>query len=338
MGRTTISVLRRLVWFSFAIVVVAVGTIAVHNNAPDKYLYKNGDWDGAPYSPPYDHDRWNVLLDPHSHSTASDGRLTPEQNIRWHLSMGFNAMVLTDHNILKNSDIIREIARSKYKDRIKALLGVEWTTSRIHMSFIYPPNAPNGYKKIVPPTDTPTDEDIQSAITEVHKLGGVVVVCHPLKSRRDLPDYPTFQELKAWGIDFIESVNRSEFDEEAYNFCLANGIGMITATDMHIPTAVHGWTLMKVDDFSEEAIFNELKLKRTDIVYLEKGSGYSFRHDKNPVYTFSKPLLQIASIFKEYDRGDVSLDWLGLGVLIFYIYGSFGIFIGIQKIFVRMRR
>lgn len=338
MRRTITTILQRLFWYSLTGMVVATLTIAVHNNAPDEYTYNNGDWEGTPYAPSYDHSKWNVIFDSHSHSNASDGRLTPEQNLQWHLSMGFNAMVLTDHNTFTNNDAIRDIARSKYNDRIKVLPGVEWTTSRLHMSFIYPPDVSDAYQKIVPPTDMPSDEDIRSAIDAVHKMGGVVAVCHPARSRPNNPAFPTFGQLLAWGVDYIESVSRSQFDENAHDFCRSRGIGTITATDMHIPTAVNGWTLLKVEEFTETAIFNELKAKRTDIVYAKNGSGYSFTHKKNPAYILSKPLLQIASVFKAYDRGNASLDWPGLGLLIFYYYAAFGIYTGIRSVIVGIHR
>jgi hypothetical protein len=52
------------------------------------------------------------FLDTHAHSTASDGWMTPEQCIMWHIANGFNAFVLTDHNTGKNNKPILELHRT----------------------------------------------------------------------------------------------------------------------------------------------------------------------------------------------------------------------------------
>lgn len=49
---------------------------------------------------------------------------------------------------------------------------------------------------------------------------------------------------------------------------------MITGTDMHTPDGlagggVHGWTLMNIKEFTEEALLEELRKKRTNIIYSE---------------------------------------------------------------------
>jgi hypothetical protein len=85
-----------------------------------------------------------------------------------------------------------------------------------------------------------------------------------------------------WGIDYIEIVNddsqqENVFDQESYDFCLEHKgeIGMLTGTDMHKPDGflsggVHGWTLLNLKEFTEEALLEELRKKETKILYSEK--------------------------------------------------------------------
>lgn len=47
---------------------------------------------------------------------------------------------------------------------------------------------------------------------------------------------------------------------------------MITGTDMHNPDGlasggVHGWTCLNLKEYSEEALMEELKRKKTSIIY-----------------------------------------------------------------------
>ena len=41
---------------------------------------------------------FNILLDGHSHTTYSDGSLSPSLLLDWHIANGYNAAIITDHN------------------------------------------------------------------------------------------------------------------------------------------------------------------------------------------------------------------------------------------------
>jgi PHP domain-containing protein len=323
MANQGLIVLRRFFWFTFFTVAFVAGTITVRNSMPPPYIYQDGDWDNYTHTPSYDTAQWNITFDPHSHSLASDGKLTPEQNIQWHIASGFNAMVLTDHNTYDNSEIIRNIARTKYNDSIKVLLGCEWTTSYIHLNVIFPPNVSSDYKTILPPTKKPSDEQIKNVITQTHALGGIVSINHMFLNISNKPNHPTHQELLAWGADYIESYNSERYDAQSYEFCIANGIGVVASTDMHSPRAVNTWTLMKASEFTEESIFNELKARRTSLLYEKTGTGYTFTHDTNPSFNWLKPLYEIGLMFQSYDLKNGNYNWTGIGILFSYLYGIF---------------
>ncbi len=91
--------------------------------------------------------------------------------------------------------------------------------------------------------------------------------------------HPSRDTLLEWGVDYIEIINddskpENVYDHESYGFCLnhKNKIGMITGTDMHSPDGlasggVHGWTLLNLKEFTENALLKELQKKRTRIIY-----------------------------------------------------------------------
>ncbi|CAG8602573.1 15136_t:CDS:2, partial [Racocetra fulgida] len=99
---------------------------------------------------------YNILLDGHSHTTYSDGRMKPEQ---------------LDHNTIEGALEAQKIANEKYKNQITVIPGMEY---RIHMQFIGIQSNPFGpFNK-----PRPTNEELKKMIDEVHEMGGLVTVNH----------------------------------------------------------------------------------------------------------------------------------------------------------------
>jgi hypothetical protein len=267
------------------------------------YKYTDNDWDALQYTPSYNETKWNVLLDGHSHTYYSDGELSPRQNILWHISLGYNAMVITDHNHFESVFEIRDIARNEFDNSIKVLLGVEWTTDRGHYNLIFPPNTTDeDFIDFIPSRSyayDPTDEKIIEVFNETHELGGLVVVNHFDWSISLGDRFPTMEQLDLWGADYIEIVNGHDFYEESYQYCLDNGLGMISGSDMHTAEKIYSWTELKVDNFSEEDIFEQLIKKNTSILYNKSGSPYGIAHKFNIGYNFMIPFIKFGGILKD---------------------------------------
>ena len=250
----------------------------------------------TPFLPPnYSEAMGNIRLDQHSHTRYSDGILTVEQSVKWHISMGYNTFVITDHNNIKSLDDINSLSE-KYKDEILIIPGMEWSTSRIHLNFL-------GIEEwTLPIPSYPNNTEIELAIDEVHAQGGVVTANHLTWSFGHGESDPTRSELLALGVDYIEIINDDndpgdEFDYISYQFCLDNNdsIGMITGTDMHAPGylgtgAIHGWTLIQADNFSREAVMEQLRDKNTSIHYYSKGVIHSQYLVLQPFYYFGKTI------------------------------------------------
>jgi predicted metal-dependent phosphoesterase TrpH len=242
--------------------------------------YTDNDWKNlVPHIPPgYNKVKNNIVFDQHSHTIFGDGALTLKQNVEWHIALGYNTLAITDHNNMRHLEKVGEVRDEYAKKGVLILSGIEWTTIRTHFNFIGISkwNMRISYK--------PKDEKIIDAINKVHDQGGIVVCNHIPWSiyEEKYKNHPTRENLLDWGVDYIEIVNddskpENVFDKESYNFCIKHKgkIGMITGTDMHSPDTlasggVHGWTLMNIKEFTEEALMEELRRKRTDIIYSKK--------------------------------------------------------------------
>lgn len=292
---------------------------------PEPYTFHDGDWDNMQFEPEYNRTEWTITLDAHSHTTISDGRLSPEQNIQWHIAHGFNAAIITDHNTILGALIARDVAREKYNDTIKILIGLEWTTDRIHFTLVG--NTPDFINYFSPANfprvrDRPTDGQIRAIITTTHTLGGVVIVNHFERGRGHYR--PSFDELVDWGVDYFEILNEGHaYYKELHETCLARKIGVITGSDMHDPTEirVNGWTLLNTTEFTEDAIFEELKTGRTAILYDPVGVPYTAYHDRNPWSIPIMPLVTLGRLFMQFVNWP-RFDYLNIMLFFGYTDGS----------------
>eukprot|EP01133_Synstelium_polycarpum_P005637 gene5637-6506_t len=239
---------------------------------------------------------YNVMMDPHCHTTYSDGALTPEQNIQWHIANGYNAMVVTDHNTMDGAFVAQKIAREKYNDQIKVLVGMEWSNCRVHLNFI-------GINETVTPIKNPTDLDIQLAINRTHELGGIVVYNHRPWSYWSGQDTPTIEDFAAWGVDYFDVANTMYFDFQTLVYARNMSIPICTANDYHGSTDATGWTVFNIPNatynssepvnaayFTEEQLWDVMKAGKSSIIFQVTGTGYdtSYTTTYNPkgLYSF----------------------------------------------------
>lgn len=297
---------------------VVVGVFLSGNALYDRH-FPEKDWSQVDFTAPverpvYDTSKYNVVFDQHSHSFHSDGVLSEEQVIEWELQMGFNAFVLTDHNSFAGVDKVRRVAEEKYGGKVTVLAGVEWTTNRTHLNFIFPPDTESdALQKAFPkPPVNPTDAEIAAAIAKAHELGGLVTANHLPWTSRTYQDtrQPSRGEYLAMGVDNIEIVNEYEWDEESYGFCKARGLGMVTGTDMHQPSRVTGWTLLAVPEPGAETVFAALKARKG--VPLYNAAGIAWRGAgsvrDNPMHKAFGPLVALGAYFTEMTWPAVKLD------------------------------
>ncbi|MHA2000302.1 MAG: PHP domain-containing protein [Promethearchaeota archaeon] len=239
------------------------------------------------------------LLDTHSHTLASDGLMTPEQNIKWHIANGFDAFVVTDHNSSKNNQPSLDL-QEKYPE-ILIIPGFEWTTSLIHLNFIGVEN----YPKNVPMN--PSTGDVKEAIQKAHECGAVVQCDHISWTTQTASHksgklvHPARDELVAWGVDGFEINNEMYWiDGRSIHFLdelkergnLSRPLFLSSGTDVHDPSKsfVTGWTELLLTD-------EERKNVTTDVVkkaLLEGRTKVWMDHDyfHAPESTFKKKFIK----------------------------------------------
>jgi len=152
----------------------------------------------------------------------------------------------------------------------------------------------------IPSVAWPTNEEIQAVINKTHELGGLVSINHIPWSYYALSDQPTIDELISWGIDFVEVINQGTFDYQDYIIAMNYSVGIITGTDMHHPGEVYGWTAMKPENFTEEAIFQALKEKATSLLYSAISSPYSSPPIGTPANLILDPYFRLGAALKGY--------------------------------------
>ncbi|MBN2154651.1 MAG: CehA/McbA family metallohydrolase [Candidatus Lokiarchaeota archaeon] len=301
MKRVWSKILKNFGIFMLIVVIIMVPSILLSVYGPRQYKYDDNSFEWT-YSVP-EASESNIIFDQHSHTKYSDGILTVRQNILWHIAHGFNAMVLTDHNNLRNSDDLQELAL-EYTSEFIIIQGMEWTTNRIHLNFL----GISDWDLRIP--WNPSDAQIQEAINEAHSQGAVVTVNHIPWSLERMPNHPTRQQLLTWGVDYIEIVNGDDYDIDSDSWCNnTGGFGSITGTDMHTPMNVKAWTLMNTTEFTADAIMNELRARNTTIIYNTTGSVDLSKGYNNILYDIFSPFIYIGEYFENFYANRITIPF-----------------------------
>nr|MDO8114843.1 CehA/McbA family metallohydrolase [Candidatus Sigynarchaeota archaeon] len=305
-------------------------SIAIALAGPRKYKFKISDWFGpsSQYHPAgYDKSKYNVVLDTHFHTRYSDGAMTVEEGIAWHIAMGFNAFFVTDHDTLANADDIRRL-KEKYKDKILVMQGVEISTKRGDVNVLGLHEW--DFDKL---KSLDADEKVQCIVEEAHKQHAVVSINHfpwstgGTKPRWKPGTHLTREKALQLGFDLMEVSNWDDdiatIDDVSIEFCKQHpDIAPVAVTDVHQPDKdrLCGWTLLHVDEFTEEAVMAELRAKRTDVLLVPGGVAYPTKHKENPAYTVVKPLAQLGTTFISLHQGGAIGNLDKKGVVMWFIY------------------
>ncbi|MHA1791907.1 MAG: PHP domain-containing protein [Promethearchaeota archaeon] len=337
--RNVFGVIGRFISYMITSLLIIFDSIIIFLLGPAQYRLDDKTWRDPKtwHVVPVDHSEWNVILDTHSHTTASDGKMSYEQSIWYHLAVGFNAVVFTDHETLGNVKEIRRL-KEKYKNKMIIIQGIEMATNKGHFNVI-------GVKK----WDTSLFDGLQGyeklkkIVEEAHAQGAVVSVNHypwstgGQKPRYDPKTHLSRDEAIKLGIDLIEACNWdddiSPIDGETLEFCKSHPqIAPVAGTDIHDPIkdSLWGWTLLKTGDFSEDAIMEQLRAKKTSIHLEPEGIPYTFVHPESRFRQVLKPMLMVGEMFVSlHEGGKISnvniksiIAWIGWLILIFFISES----------------
>ncbi len=97
-------IFQHLIVYFLITSILITSSVLTYQFGQETTIYSDESWDHlTPYIPlGYNESLGNIILDQHSHTRYSDGVMTVEQSVKWHISMGFNTFVITDHNNLRS--------------------------------------------------------------------------------------------------------------------------------------------------------------------------------------------------------------------------------------------
>ncbi|KAI8988808.1 Polymerase/histidinol phosphatase-like protein [Pilobolus umbonatus] len=323
--------IRTAVFISILAVLIAIGLGAIYSDhlpRPEDFSRLEFDWKINPkeYLTPFNtsFQDYNVLLDGHSHSTYSDGKMNVRQLLNWHIGKftrfhsfhafksltysisfsksanGYNAVIVSDHNSIRGGLVAEKIALEEYNQSIVVIPAMEYTCCRIHMNFV------GINTTFFPVSPAPTDQELQQVINEVHKIGGLVIVNHiPWSNTTEsgyqlprLPNHPSVQQLIDWGVDGFEVMHGSTFDLNTFRITAEKNLIQMVGTDIHHPTsAAETWLTIQSPNMTKEAILNEIRNRRTSFLSDPAGTRPRVYVDYAASYNMLRPLLDMGSYF-----------------------------------------
>ncbi|CAO3688321.1 unnamed protein product [Rhizopus stolonifer] len=243
---------------------------------------------------------YNVLLDGHTHTVYSDGKMSVRQLLDWHLANGYNAIIVTDHNTVQGGLQAEKLALAEYNQSIVVIPGMEYSSCRIHMNLI-------DINETIPVTGpVPTDQELQDVINKVHALGGLVIVNHiPWSNTTEdgyqlprLPNHPSIQQLISWGVDGFEVINQDVFDLTSYQAAGENHLIQMVGMDLHHPSVgAQTWLTVNAANMTRASIMDEIRNRRTSFLFDPAGTRPRVYVDAPARYKLLTPLLALGDYF-----------------------------------------
>lgn len=208
----------------------------------------------------------------HSHTTHSDGALSPVQLVDWAIAYGFTALVVSDHNSITGAFAARNYATKYRQGRLLVVPAIEYSCCRIHMNLVgieinASSTAHLHHLGLIPNTSFPSDTQIQNTIKATHELNGLVFVNHlpwslSTEQNRQVPtlqNHPSIDQLIEWGVDGFECVSGALIDLPTLRRVEKEGMPYITATDVHWPdTAPAAWSVVEVNKDGFRGVYGRL--------------------------------------------------------------------------------
>lgn len=250
----------------------------------------------------------------HTHSTRSDGRLTPEEVKARYQEKGYQIVAYTDHDVMMPiADLTDEnfVAISAMELEIrnhenpKKLMHLNLLSRDPHKDWTYCYN-PEALKENVPvnerlraslsekqkeilPRCLPpehTTECINRVIAQAKEEGYLVIYNHPVWSCHDYNDYIGLKGL--WGVEWFNAASNTEGLVDSFQpikdlLLQGENVFPIAADDMHNETALgKGFLIVKTEKLEYGAIMDALERgdfysssgPKIEMLYYEDGFLY----------------------------------------------------------------
>ena len=220
----------------------------------------------------------------HTHSTISDGKLTPKEVKEAYKSLGYQILCLTDHDIIVDHSDMNEpdfLMLTGIEIKVNAP-GWSWTNGKTyHMNLISknPGNlwSPSKIYRKFPDSAAYEDkmqcenmalehnpESINAMIEKATETGFLVMYNHPTWSCQTYPDYAGLKGL--WGMELRNTeccmIGHNENNFRVFKDILNNGTRVfpLGTDDMHSPRALgKSWIMVGAKDLNYASVIEALE-------------------------------------------------------------------------------
>ncbi len=208
-----------------------------------------------------DEGRW-VKGNTHTHTTCSDGKLSPRQVADWYREAGYDFLFLTDHEEkLAHPQALPDFVGLSADDFL-VLPGLEWKLAISNERVAHLVALGTARTGVWRPTWSLSDAT-QFALDE----GGVPVIGHPYWSGLTYQDIAHVNNVVAVEVfnTVCQVVSAKGFARSHWDYLLAEGVAIhgVAADDAHwgrqVPDYGQGWIMVKVKEFSQEGILQALR-------------------------------------------------------------------------------
>jgi hypothetical protein len=188
----------------------------------------------------------------HTHTTNSDGPLSPQETIDVYAAKGYDFLMLADHDQLSPVNMLDSRG-------LTMIPGNEITAMGVHLIHV---NA----SVVVPP-----QESRQNVLDEIGRVGGFAVMCHPNWERtyNHCPQ-PLLEQLQGYaGIEIFNGVTRraegNPYATDRWDMLLSQGRSVwgFAHDDCHKPEDMGiAWNMVQSQDRSVPGIVDALRSGR----------------------------------------------------------------------------
>ena len=214
----------------------------------------------------------------HSHTTVSDGALSPEESKKLYKDAGYSIVAYTDHRKYVNHIELNDdnfLAIAGYEIDINES-GKNWENTKVYHLNLYDTN-PNEnteekQKSYLPPQDYYDIKSINKYLKEMKELGFIICYNHPFWSLQDYTDIKDLDSENIWAmeiynygceLDGLYGYNPQTYDEmlrlNKKWFCVATDDNHNSfPTESSLCDSFGGFTMIKANELSYSAIIDSL--------------------------------------------------------------------------------
>ena len=203
-----------------------------------------------------------VTFDFHTHTTLSNGLLTPQQQINWHRARGFKGLAFTEADRLVPDSTLEDLRRNN--PEMILLNGYEF-------------HGRDGHLLCFDLKQSLRAQNAEQAVREAKSQGALVIVAHPWSSSRSAAQW------LGLGVDGVEAWNGVIGENDLARQVAGRGKTVIGATDSGSKSGAdcYVWNLLPKTVASPADVIKALKTRRVSVARLlladENVAGFAAR-------------------------------------------------------------